>query len=632
MDFPTFATRTSEIESLSSDGAIQTATADLFRDILDNTDEDTAPETLAVAVRFIQGNVFPGWEQAKLDIGPQFLYTAIARSTDNTTANDVEEKVALHGDIGEVAATYDFGSQQNLLAFADTANETLTLTEVYRDLERLADASGTGSQKQKRDILFGLLNRCSPDEARYLTQLALSETHIGVTETMARQALADVFDVSTDSIDLAMQVANDYHEVIETAQDGGDGALQAVTVELGRPIQPMLAEPSTIRDSVKDWQQAAVEVKYDGARAQVHYDGDDTVKIYSRNLADVTNALPDIVQYVKENVDNPVILDGEIVAMDKNGNVLPFQNVLKRFKQEVSTQALRRQIPVTFYPFDCLYHDGEELLDEPLRDRYNELWKAYPHNHVSKQRTYSSTEGLADFESDVLADGHEGIMVKNPKSTYQPGKRGYDWRKIKPDVETLEVAITGAEWEQGIQNRKRMVSFLVGVRTEDGFKTVANIDNGIPDDQLDRLTETLKPYIRSETGKAIDIQPAVALEIGYEGIQKSSKYTSQYALRFPRFIGVREDKDVDDVDSLERVKELEKMHSLADEEDRTGSESEGGDSGRVKAPPDEESDSVEIVEMGDDDVNVVEKGDSEAANQDNDDDDDDDGSERIYTG
>lgn len=631
MDFPTLASRAAEFDQLSEndDTNVQEKTTALFTELLaSDTGHDT--EDLAVVARFIQGNVFPGWNQTELDVGPKFLYEAIARCAgENVTSADVEEKVGFIGEIGDVAASYDFGGQQNLMAFSNTAEDSLRVTEIARELERLAETQGSGSHKQKVDMLFGLLNRCSPQEAKYLSRLVLGEMNLGVTDDTVRKSLADVLDVSLESIEIGLQVSNDYHEVIETAQSDGQSGLETMTLELGRPIQPMLAEPGTIRDSIRDWEQVAVEIKHDGARAQVHYDGEDTVRIFSRNMDDVTSALPDVVQYVKKNVDVPVILDGEIVALDADGNTRPFQNVLRRFRQQENVQALRNKVPVTYFPFDCLYHDGDELLGDPLTQRYEELWKVYPHEYVSKQRKYSSTDGVAEFESDALEDDYEGIMVKNAESMYKPGQRGPDWRKIKPDVETVEVAITGAEWSED-RRSKVMTSFLVGVRTERGFKTVGKVERGISDNDMEMLTEKLKPYIRSETGKAIDIQPAVAMEVGYEEIQESPKYTSQYALRYPRYIGLREDKDVDTVDSLDRVKKLAKLHAegkpTEDVDDDEGNSRESVHVGST------DSESVEIVEMGDEDVNVVERDESEAQEQEEDEDDDDDSTDQIYTG
>lgn len=628
MEFSIFVSRADEINHLNDDDTslLQEHTVSLFEEILESED-DSGTETLAAVARFIQGDVFPGWNQTKLDVGPKFVYEAIARCAgENITADDVEEKVGFVGDVGDVAASYEFGDQQNLLAFSNDNNATLSITEIGDELYRLAQTSGEGSQKQKSDILFGLLNRCSPDEARYLTRLVLSEMHLGITEKIVFDSLASMLDVSSSSIQIAMQVTNDYQEVIDIALEGGDAALQTVTVELGRPIQPMLAETGDIRGSVEAGNQVAVEIKHDGARAQIHYDGGDRIRIYSRNMEDVTQALPDVVQYVKQNIDTPVILDGEVVAVDENGVRQPFQNVLRRFRQQGDVHALRNQFPVQYHPFDCLYYDGEGLLEEPLVERYGELWKVYPHERVPKQRRYSSTDGIADFESEALKEGYEGIIVKQADSTYHPGERAAAWKKVKPDVETLDVAITGGEWVSDSQDRV-LDSFLVGVQTDRGFKTVGNIASGVSDEELERLTSMLKPYIRSETGNAIDIQPSIVVEVGYEEIQESPKYTSQYALRYPRFIGVREDKDVGNTDSLARVRDLAEQHATSTEDEDEESRE------RVKAPG-EESDSVKVVDMGDEDVKVVDREDSEAAaeDDDDDDDDDDDSSERIYAG
>lgn len=630
MDFPTFASRAGDIAQASKDNStdVQAETTAFFSEIL-SADTETPEEDLAIVARFIQGDIFPGWNQTKLSVGPKFVYESIARcAAENTTADDVEEKVAFLGDISDVAASYDFSGQQNLLSFGESVEDTLTVAEIARELERLAEHNGSGSHDRRVNILFGLLNRCSPNEARYLVQIVLGELHSGVTEETVKQSLADVLDVSPEAIEFALQVTNDYQEVIETAQDGGVGALQNLAIDLGRPIQPMLAEPGTIRSSAREWDKVAAEVKHDGARAQIHYDGEDAVRIFSRNMDDVTNALPDVVRYVTENVDKPVILDGEVVAVDDDGTPQPFQNVLRRFRQQEDVLALSKKYPVRYVAFDCLYYDDEELLDKSLTERYEQLWKAYPHDRVTNRRRYTSTKSIAEFESDMLEKGHEGIMLKNAASTYNAGERGPNWRKVKPDVETLELAITGAEWNDDTEPRM-MDSFLVSGQTEDGFKTVGNVEAGMSEEILRMLTERLEPYIRSETGIALDIQPVVVIEVGYETIERSPKYTSQFALRYPRFIGLREDQNIDDVSTLSRIEEL--TDKYAKESQSGNGDEEGEDSKETLAIGNSESDSVRIIELGDDDVNIVEREDSRATQQD-DDDDDDESDDRIFAG
>ncbi|MFC6865401.1 ATP-dependent DNA ligase LigA [Halomicroarcula sp. GCM10025817] len=548
MEFAAFADAAAEIEAESADTAVVAAVTDLLAD---------ADDDLAHLVRFVQGRVFPAHDSRTLDIGPQLCHEAIARAAgQNVSAGDVEDRLAEVGEIGAVAAAYDFGGQQGLAAFGAGGREQLTVAEVARELVDLAAVDGDGSQSTKVEMLFGLFNRCSPTEARYLARLVLSEMRIGVGTGTVRDAVAAAFDVPVAAVERALQVSNDYGYVATVARDEGVDGLDAIDLEVGRPVQAMLAQAGTITGALEDWGTVAVEWKYDGARVQVHFDGE-SARLFSRNMEEVTDPLPEVVETVESTLSVPAILDGEVVAVDDGGDPLPFQEVLRRFRRKHDVAATRADVAVRLHAFDCLHADGEDLLDVPLRERHARLQSLVPDGSetVSTLALQSDADAIGDIEREALAAGQEGIMLKDPGAAYTPGKRGKRWRKRKPDVETVDCVVTGAEWGEG-RRANVLGTFELSVRTDDGFTTVGNVATGITDEQLEALTERLEPLVTAESGQQVRLDPTVVFEVGYEEIQASSNYDSGYALRFPRFVAVREDKPPDEADSLERLGRL----------------------------------------------------------------------------
>ncbi|QLH83942.1 ATP-dependent DNA ligase LigA [Halosimplex pelagicum] len=573
MELAAFAERARAIEAESADTDVRERVTDLL---------GAAGADLPVVARYVQGRVFPAHDSTKLDIGPALCYEAIAKAAGrNVTVDDVEERVADVGDVGEVASGYDFGGQRGLAAFgagAGAGGETggdgsgaggtggLTVAEVDDELRDLAATEGSGSRDTKRDILFGLFNRTGDDEARYLARLVLSEMRIGVGDGAVRDAIADAFDVPVDEVERALQVTNDHGEVAVVARDEGLDGLESLGLEVGRPVGAMLAQAGTVTEALDDWEAAAVEWKFDGARVQVHHDPDGIgdggegprTRLFSRNMEDVTDPLPEVVEFVEGALDTPAILDGEVVAVADDGSPLPFQEVLRRFRRKHDVAKAREDTSVEFRAFDCLHADGDDLLDDPLTERHDRLESALGEAGaaaLSALTVSDDPDEIAAIEAEALDAGHEGIMLKNPGSAYTPGRRGKQWLKRKPDVETLDLVVTGAEWGEG-RRAELLGTFEISARTDDGFAPLGKVATGITDEELEDLTDLLEPHVLSEDGADVDVDPAVVFEVGYEEIQASPTYAAGYALRFPRFLGVRDDIDPDDTDSLERVERL----------------------------------------------------------------------------
>ncbi|CAI49828.1 DNA ligase (ATP) [Natronomonas pharaonis DSM 2160] len=546
MEFAEFAARAAEIESEPAD----LETVDLVATLCADAGDD-----LGTVARFVQGRVFPAHDSTKLDIGPSLCYEALAKAAGpNVDSDDIERRLAEVGEIGAVAESLDLGGQQGLAAFGGgTDREALTVSGVEETLQALAAAAGDGSTDAKRDRLFDLFNRAEPTEARFLARLVLGEMRVGVGEGTVRDAIAAAFEVPEPDVERALQVANDCGLVAETARDDGAAGLDDIGLVVGRPVKAMLAQAGTAVEALDEWGTAAVETKYDGARVQVHYDGD-SARLFSRNLEEVTEPLPEVVEFVEQSLSVPAILDGEVVAVDDDGTPRPFQEILRRFRRKHDVAAAREDVSVELYAFDCLHVDGEDLLDTPLSERHDRL-ESLLADGVSPLSYADDADEVADIEADALDAGHEGIMLKNPDSTYTPGSRGKNWLKRKPDVETLDLVVTGAEWGEG-RRANLLGTFVVSARADDGYEPVGKVATGITDEELERLHERLQPHVRTEDGTDVDIEPAVVFEVGYEEIQQSPTYGSGYALRFPRFVGVREDKSPSDADSLERIDRL----------------------------------------------------------------------------
>ena len=291
---------------------------------------------------------------------------------------------------------------------------------------------------------------------------------------------------------------------------------------------------------------------------QIHKEGD-RVAIFSRRLENVTASLPEIVLAARQITAKSAILDGEAVAIDKDGRPMAFQEILKRFRRKYNVEKLAAQIPLRLFLFDLIYLDGKSVTDLPLRERRGLLEKIADPAYLADQILSGSAEAAEGIYRQALAAGHEGLILKNPSSVYAPGKRGKNWLKIKPVMETLDLVVIGAKWGEG-----RRASFLGSYRlgcldTATGnLLDMGFVATGLTDEALAELTEMFRELILLEKGMEVEIKPAVIFEVAYEEIQRSPNYSSGYALRFPRMVAVRDDKSLEEADSLERVVSLYK--------------------------------------------------------------------------
>ncbi len=521
---------------------------DLVAAFLKNLDDDE----LAVASGFIMGDLFSPSLDLVMGVGPSILYEAMARACGCSTER-ISDMLRATGDPGLVAsAAVDKKKPIGFAAFIK--DEPLSIKEVYQRLVAVARASGKGSQDAKVKNLQYLFSQATPLEAQYIARLAIEDMRIGIGEGGVRDAIAQAFSQDASKVERAYNLTNDIGLVAVNARKG---TLADLNVLINHPIKMMLAQVGEgISASMQELGSAAIEWKYDGARVQIHKDGK-RVRIFSRRLEDVTRSLPEIVRLAQEVRADKAILDGEVVAIGKDSRPLAFQEILKRFRRKYNVEKQAKETPLHLFLFDLIYLDGQSTVDLPLTRRRELLEGIADPSILADQVISDSVQRAEEIYHQALEKGHEGLILKNSMSVYAPGKRGKNWLKIKPVMETLDLAVIGAKWGEG-----RRASFLGSYRlacldeATSKLQDIGWVATGLTDEALAELTELFRELILVQNGMEVELKPAVIFEVAYEEIQKSQSYSSGYALRFPRLVRVRDDKSLEEADSLERVESL----------------------------------------------------------------------------
>jgi len=528
---------------------------------LDKTDllafflAELAEDELAIVPSFVMGSVFPASSEMLLGVGPSTLYEALSKAT-GCSPSEIVELLRRTGDIGLVAAEVVEKRKQPTFA-TFLGSDQLSVYDVYLRFRNLAQSSGKNSQNVKMKNLQFLFSESTPLEALYISRLVLMDMRIGVGEGIVRDAIAKAFHQPVDLVERGYNLSNDLGLVSKKAKAD---TLSDITIVLNRPIKMMLAQiGGDVSSSLGDMGSTAVEWKFDGSRVQIHKTGDD-VQIYSRRLENVTRSLPEIVDTIKENIQaESAILDGEVVAIGEDGRPRAFQEILRRFRRKYKVERLAAKIPLKIFLFDLIYLNGQNFIDEPLAKRRAFLEEIADPEIIATQVITNDQNVVDQIYQDALDAGHEGVMLKNPNSTYLPGKRGKNWLKIKPVMETLDLVVIGARWGEG-RRAKLLGSYRLACRElETGnMLDVGWVATGITDDMLAELTNLFADLMVTEAGEGmmVNIRPEVIFEVAYEEIQKSPNYSSGYALRFPRLVRVRDDKSLDDADSLDRLTSL----------------------------------------------------------------------------
>ena len=432
---------------------------------------------------------------------------------------------------------------------------SLSVRDVGAAFASVAEAAGAGSRRTREERLAELVTRATPEEREFLGRIIGGELRTGVSHGLVLEAIAAAAVVRLEVVRRAALFLGDLSAVAELARSGGEPALTGVAPRPFVPLLPMLAEIVTDFDEVLRAHEGttALEFKYDGARVQVHHDGT-RVGIWTRRLSDVTRSLPDVVAVARSLGDAPFILDGEVVALDAAGRPLPFQELMRRFRRVHGVEALAREMPLALHFFDCLLADGRSLIDAPQAERWEALRRVTGDRHLAERAVVTDAETARAFHARALAAGHEGVMAKDPRSTYEPGGRGKRWFKLKA-AETVDCVIVAADRGSG-----RRVGWLsnyhLAVRDDDGFAEVGKTFKGLTDAEFAAMTERLQGLAVDDDGYTVRVRPEVVVEVDYNEIQRSPTYPSGLALRFARIARIREDKGAGQATTLTELRGL----------------------------------------------------------------------------
>ncbi|MEY2455352.1 MAG: ligase 1 [Acidimicrobiaceae bacterium] len=465
-----------------------------------------------------------------------------------------EELPAVVGLLGGVARQGRIGVGWAMVGRIDVPPATepsLTVGDLDDALDRLEALNGPGSAGARDAALTSLFSKATEAEAEFMRRLLTDGLRQGALVAVVADAVAKATGVPLAAVRRAMMLSGDLAEVARVARTEGADGLAGVGLTLLRPVLPMLAATSSsVEDAVTSCGRSSVEWKLDGARVQVHRDGD-TIAVFTRNLNDVTARLPGIVELVRALPATQLVLDGEAIGLVEDERPEVFQDTMSRFGRQdgVAGAGLAARF------FDILHLDGTDLLDEPLEARLAALESVVGPHRVPGIVTDDPVEA-ADFLAGALAAGHEGVMVKAISSTYEAGRRGGSWRKVKP-VETLDLVVLAAEWGHG--RRQGWLSNLhLGARaTEgDGYLMVGKTFKGLTDAVLTWQTEQLLSREVERTRGTVWVRPELVVEIALDGVQRSTRYPGGVALRFARVRGYRPDKDAADADTIDTVRAL----------------------------------------------------------------------------
>jgi DNA ligase-1 len=508
------------------------------------------------SVSMILGRPFPKWSQQTLEVSWATISEIIKRIT-GIEWNVFMDAFSKTGDIG--SATKIVFEASKLKRQAVLFERTLTIAEVRRSLESIAEATGYGSREKKERLIEALLSLASPLEAKYLVKIFIGEMRTGFFEGLMEQAVSNAFQIPQELVQKASMTVGDIGEVAVKAKVEGKDGLAKIGFTVFRPVQLMLAQVADgVEDALKEHDgKTAFEYKLDGARVQIHKFGDE-VRIFSRRLTDVTESLPEIVETVKKNVKaNEVILEGEVIAVDNQGSPVPFQHLMRRFRRVHAIEDAAERIPVRLYLFDILYLNGESLISTSYLQRRQVLAENAGEIQLATQRITDNTEEAELFLKEAMDAGHEGLMAKKPDSPYMPGTRGKHWLKIKPVLEPLDLVIVAAEYGYGRRHEWLSDYYLAARDAKTGeFLMVGKTFKGLTDAEIIEMTRQLKELAIKEERRRVVVIPKIVVEVMYNEIQKSPKYKCGMALRFARISRLREEKTPEEADTVQRVREI----------------------------------------------------------------------------
>ena len=481
-----------------------------------------APEEIAIVTAYLSGRL----RQGKIGLG----WAAIAAAS--SAAPDP------HGDL-----------------FAAEPGQPLSVPEVDQAFERLSRLGGQKSAAARARVLGDLMRRATPAERDFLARLAIGELRQGALAGIMEDAVAKAAEIPLEEVRRAVMLSGDLPAVAHAALTEGRAALTRFHLTIFRPIQPMLAQVAEdVAAALERLGQAGFEYKLDGARVQVHRSGSE-VRVYSRLLNEVTQAVPELVEAVLQLNARTLVLDGEVLAFDSAGRPQPFQTTMRRFGRRLDVERMRAELPLRIFLFDLLRLDERDLLDAPAAERIAALTELAPALVVPRLVTGDTAEADAFYDA-ALAQGHEGVMAKSLDAPYQAGSRGFAWLKIKP-AHTLDLVVLAVEWGSG--RRKGWLSNIhLGARNPEtgGYVMLGKTFKGMTDSMLAWQTERFQELATASEGNVVHVRPEQVVEVAFGDVQESPQYPAGLALRFARVKRYRDDKRASEADTVETVRAI----------------------------------------------------------------------------
>ena len=446
------------------------------------------------------------------------------------------------------------------------ASPTLELRDVDTVFAEIQALKGKRSAIERRRLLGELFDRATSAEQRFLSGLGVGEVRHGALEGVMADAVAKAASVPAALVRRAAMMAGDLGVVAEAVLGpAGAVALARYQLELFRPVQPMLADSApNVADALAAGDQMALEWKLDGARIQVHR-RDDRVAVYTRNLNDVTEAVPEVVELVKSLPARELVLDGEVIALAPDGRPHSFQTTMRRFGRRLDIPTLRAELPLTPFFFDVLRCNSDDLLDQPLSERLRQLDAAVPAAARVPRIITADVEEARRFEADAIARGHEGVMVKSLGAPYAAGRRGSAWIKVKT-ARTLDLVVLAVEWGSG-RRQGWLSNIHLGARdpATGGFVMLGKTFKGMTDEMLEWQTKEFLAREVGRDGHVVHVRPDLVVEIAFNDVQYSPHYPGGVALRFARVKGYRPDKRPEEADTIQTVQALLPSHGSSAE-------------------------------------------------------------------
>ncbi|MBI4147418.1 ATP-dependent DNA ligase [Candidatus Woesearchaeota archaeon] len=567
MDFQKLADLFEELEKTSSGNKMREILSDFFK---------TVPEEdIAVISYLTLGRIASEYEGVVLGIAEKSALKAIAK-TAGVDETKVKKTIRETGDAGLTAEKLLQKKPQTLVPLGK-----LTVKELFEKLHKITNTTGTGSQEEKINLLVNLLQKSSSKGAKYIIRIALGTLRMGAGDMTVLDALAIAHTgdkKNKELLEKAYNICPDVGIIAETLARKGLKGIEKIDVHVGRPIKMMLAQRVDALDEVHEKipGKLAVETKYDGERIQAHKTKNGKITLFSRRMDNITEQFPDVVQHLQERVSaKEFVVEGEVVAIDKEGKSLHFQVLMQR-KRKTDIEEYVKKVPVQLKLFDLLYYDGESFLHETYEKRSGQLAKIVSkgkHLTLADRIVTDDVDEVDQFFQKMLKEKQEGIMIKGMDSEYQAGTRGWNWIKWKKEyaaemTDTFDLVIIGAFHGKG--KRSGTYGALLCAcynEKEDTFETVTKLGTGLTDEMLVELPKKLKKYqvehkparvVISEIKPEVWFEPAVVVEVLAAEITKSPSHALGLALRFPRFVKLREDKKAEQATTSKEIKEMYK--------------------------------------------------------------------------